>query len=99
MGRVISMQKRQRGHGGAGGIRRPPLMNLRSGRPTSCYLSGMSVPVGALSEEGGQMGVWLQDAAGTTFTPVELLSKDSRNALVRPLVEGTLNVGQRVLIH
>lgn len=102
VGRVISMQKSASEvmavlevSGSPG-----PLMNLRSGKANiAAYLSGMSVPVGALSEEGGQMGVWLQDAAGTTFTPVELLSKDSRNALVRPLVEGTLNVGQRVLIH
>ncbi|MEG0934769.1 MAG: HlyD family efflux transporter periplasmic adaptor subunit [Clostridia bacterium] len=77
-----------------------PMMNRRSGKAAiGVHLSGMSVPLGAVATQGGQSGVWLLDATGGTFVPVEVLSSDSHYALVSPLTEGTLAVGQRVQIR
>ena len=100
-GQVISMQK------SAGQVMAvlevvgdpTPLINVRSGRADiGIYLTGLSVPVNALANQGGQTGVWLADAAGSTFIPVEVLSQDRSNALIQPITPGTLSVGQRVLI-
>jgi len=44
------------------------------------------------------MGVWLYDVPGGTFIPVVVLSNDGKNALIQPLVDGAIDVGQRVLI-
>ena len=52
----------------------------------------------ALYNENGQIGVWVYDVPGGTFIPVEVLSNDGKNALIQPLVEGAIDVGQRVLI-
>jgi len=76
-----------------------PLIYQRSGRAKlSSTLSGLSVVSNALYEQNGQMGVWLYDVPGGTFIPVEVLSNDGENALIQPLVEGAIDVGQRVLI-
>lgn len=76
------------------------LMNHRYGKASvGGNLSGLSVPIGAVVTQSGQTGVVLSDAAGGTFIPVDVLSTDSRYALVTPLVEGTLAVGQRVLLR
>lgn len=77
-----------------------PLMNERYGKADiGVYLSGLSVPVNAITTQAAQTGVMLSDMAGGTFIPVEVLSTDDRYALVQPLVEGTLYVGQRVLLQ
>ena len=52
----------------------------------------------ALSEENGQLGVWLIDLGGETFVPVEVLSSDGSDALIQPLVDGALGIGQRVRV-
>ena len=76
-----------------------PLIYQRTGRAMlSITLSGLSVTTKALTEQNGQTGVWLYDVPGGTFIPVEVLSNDGKNALIQPLVEGALDVGQRVLI-
>lgn len=76
-----------------------PLIYQRTGRAMlSITISGLSVTTKALAEQNGQMGVWLYDVPGGTFIPVEVLSNDGKNALIQPLVEGSLDVGQRVLI-
>ena len=76
-----------------------PLIYQRTGKAIlSITISGLSVTTKALTEQNGQMGVWLYDVPGGTFIPVEVLSNDGRNALIQPLVEGALDVGQRVLI-
>ena len=76
-----------------------PLIYQRSGRARlSSTLSGLSVVSNALYEQNGQMGVWLADVPGGTFVPVEVISNDGANALIQPLVNGAIGIGQRVLI-
>ena len=64
----------------------------------SITISGLSVTSKAITEQNGQTGVWLYDVPDGTFIPVEVLSDDGSNALIQPLVEGAIDVGQRVLI-
>lgn len=76
-----------------------PLIYQRTGKAMlSITISGLSVTSKAIYEQNGQMGVWLYDVPGGTFIPVEVLSNDGDNALIQPLVEGAIDVGQRVLI-
>ncbi len=76
-----------------------PLIYQRTGKAMlSITISGLSITTRALTEQNGQTGVWLYDVPGGTFIPVEVLSNDGKNALIQPLVEGALDVGQRVLI-
>lgn len=75
------------------------LIYQRTGRALlSITLSGLSVNSDAIATQNNQKGVWLYDVPGGTFIPVEVLSDDHKNALIQPLVEGALQVGQRVLI-
>ena len=76
-----------------------PLIYKRSGRAKfSITLTGLSVRAEALYNENGQMGVWVYDVPGGTFVPVEVLSTDGSIAMIQPLVEGALQLGQTVLI-
>ena len=76
-----------------------PLIYQRTGKAMlSITISGLSVTSKALYEQNGQMGVWLYDVPGGTFVPVEVLSNDGNNALIQPLVDGAIGIGQRVLI-
>ena len=71
----------------------------RTGRARlSATISGLSIEIDALYEQNGQMGVWLYDVEGGTFVPVDVLSSDGKTALIQPLVENALQLGQRVLI-
>lgn len=75
------------------------LIYQRTGRARlTATISGLSVSSRALSEENGQLGVWLVDEGGETFVPVEVLSTDGSDALIQPLVDGALGIGQRVRI-
>ena len=75
------------------------LLYQRTGRARlTATISGLSVSSKALSEENGQLGVWLIDLGGETFVPVEVLSSDGRDALIQPLVDGALGIGQRVRV-
>ncbi len=75
------------------------LIYQRTGRARlTATISGLSVSSKALSEENGQLGVWLIDLGGETFVPVEVLSSDGSDALIQPLVDGALGIGQRVRI-
>lgn len=76
-----------------------PLIYRRTGRAQfSITLTGLSVRVEALYNENGQMGVWVYDVPGGTFVPVEVLSTDGSIAMIQPMVEGALQLGQTVLI-
>ena len=76
-----------------------PLIYRRSGRAQfSITLTGLSVRTEALYNENGQMGVWVYDVPGGTFVPVEVLSTDGSIAMIQPLVDGALQLGQTVLI-
>ena len=76
-----------------------PLIYRRRGRAQfSISLTGLSVRVEALYNENGQMGVWVYDVPGGTFVPVDVLSTDGTIAMIQPLVDGALQLGQTVLI-
>ena len=76
-----------------------PLIYKRTGKAQfSITLTGLSVRVEALYNENGQMGVWVYDVPGVTFVPVEVLSTDGTIAMIQPMVEGALQLGQTVLI-
>lgn len=76
-----------------------PLIYQRTGRATlTTTISGLSVTADALYEQNGQTGVWLYDVPGGTFIPVEVLSNDGRTALIQPIVDGSIDIGSRVLI-
>lgn len=77
-----------------------PLLNRRSGRAhIATNLTGYSVPVKAVTTQNGQTGVWVNDVPGGTFVAVEVLSTDARYALIQPLVQGTITLGQKVLLQ
>ena len=76
-----------------------PLIYQRSGKARfSITLTGLSVAVEALYNDNGQMGVWLYDSPEGTFVPVDVLSSDGHVALIQPVTEGALQLGQTVLI-
>lgn len=76
-----------------------PLIYKRTGRAQfSITLTGLSVRTDALYNDNGQMGVWVYDVPGGTFVPVEVLSTNGRISMIQPLVEGSLELGQTVLI-
>lgn len=76
-----------------------PLIYQRAGKAQfSITLTGLSVRTEALYDQNGQMGVWVYDVPGGTFVPVEVLSTDGSIAMIQPLVEDALQLGQTVLI-
>jgi len=76
-----------------------PLIYQRTGKAImSTTFSGLSVTAEAIDVQNNQTGVWLYDVPGGTFVAVEVLSNDGNNALIQPLVENALGIGQRVLI-
>jgi len=76
-----------------------PLINKRFGKAViGANLSGLSVPVKAITVVNGQPGVTVIDVPGGTFVPVEVLASDSADAIVQPLVKGTLTIGQKVIL-
>ncbi len=75
------------------------LLYQRSGKITlSTSVTALAVREHALYTEGGQLGVWLYDTPGGTFVPVEVLYTDGETYLIQPLVDGALELGQRLLI-
>jgi len=76
-----------------------PLIYRRTGKAQfSITLTGLSVDSRALYDQQGQLGVWLYDVPGGTFVPVEILHDDGDIAMIQPLVDGVLQLGQTVLI-
>lgn len=76
-----------------------PLINRRYGKGSvGTNLAGISVPVSAIATQNGQTGVLVNDVPGGTFVPVSVLKADGKNAIVQPLVDGSLNMGQQVLL-
>jgi hypothetical protein len=77
-----------------------PMVNLRSGQVVlGANLQGLLVPASAIVNQGGQMGVLLSDVPGGTFIPVNVLSRGEAGVLISPLIEGSLNAGQTVLLQ
>ena len=76
-----------------------PLIYKRTGKAQfRINLQGLAVRTEALYNDNGQMGVWVYDVPGGTFVPVEVLSTNGSLSMIQPLVEGSLELGQRVLI-
>ena len=76
-----------------------PLIYRRTARAQfSITLQGLAVRAEALYNDNGQMGVWVYDVPGGTFVPVEVLSTNGNIAMIQPLVDGSLTLGQTVLI-
>ena len=76
-----------------------PLIYRRTGKAQfSITLTGLSVDSKALYNQQGQLGVWLYDVPGGTFVPVEVFHDDGDIAMIQPLVDGVLQLGQTVLI-
>ena len=76
-----------------------PLIYQRTGKAQfSITLTGLSVRTEALYNQNGQMGVWVYDVPGGTFVPVEVLSTDGSIAMIQPLQDGALQLGQTILI-
>ncbi len=76
-----------------------PLINKRFGSAqVGTNLTGLSVPVKAIVMQNGQTGVLIHDVPGGTFVPVEVLSSDTQNAIIQPLVKDTLSIGWRVIL-
>ena len=76
-----------------------PLVYQRAGKAHfSVTLSGLSVRAEALYDNNGQLGVWLHDTPEGTFVPVEVLSTDGKIAMIKPVTDGALQLGQSVLI-
>lgn len=76
-----------------------PLIYQRTGKAQfSTTYTGLSVRAEALYDQQGQMGVWLYDVPGGTFVPVEVLHVDGDLAMIQPIVENALQMGQTVLI-
>ena len=76
-----------------------PLIYRRTGRAQfSITLQGLAVCTEALYNDNGQMGVWVYNVPGGTFVPVEVLSTNGNISMIQPLVDGSLELGQTVLI-
>ena len=73
------------------------VLNTRTSQATvgELYVSGLQVPLNALRQQNGQIGVVLTDGNGI-FVPVEVLMQDNENAVVMPLDVGALAEGQKV---
>jgi len=74
-----------------------PVLNIRTCRMVvGEHVDGFSVPIGAITEYRDSMGVVLPDASGGVFVPVTIVSKDRKNAYIRPVYPGSLQDGQQV---
>ena len=80
-----------------------PLVSQRSGTAkVGIHISGLSVPIRALTLQNGQYGVWVQGSYGiTSFVQVNVLSQDRSKglALVQPMQSDALYEGMTVMIY
>lgn len=76
-----------------------PLIYQRTGKVSlSSSITALSVNSDAIYNQNGQLGVWLFDVPGGTFVAVDVLLTDNKYSMIRPLVDGALQLGQKVLI-
>lgn len=61
------------------------------------YLSGLKVPMNALIQQGGQVGVVVTNDGGR-FVPVNILDQQLHYAIVQSVSPGLLNEGQKVKV-
>ncbi len=74
-----------------------PVMNLRTASAVvgEMYVSGMKVPVRALTQQDGQAGIVLTDQGGI-FLPVTVIMQDNEYAIIQSDFPGALREGQRI---
>ncbi len=77
-----------------------PVLNIRTCRmAVGEFVDGLSVPIDAIIEDGGVMGVVVHDANGDMFVPVTVISNDGKDAFIRPVYPGSLLDGQKVVTY
>ncbi len=80
-----------------------PLVSQRAGSAkVGIHITGLSVPIRALTLQNGQYGVWVQGSYGiTSFVQVNVLSQDRSKglALVQPMQSDALYEGMTVMIY
>jgi len=77
-----------------------PLLNQRAGwAVVSIDLQGLLVPNGAIVYQYDQSGVMRYDGVEGVFVPVQILTQDGSNSLIRPIAEDALWRGSRVIVH
>jgi len=75
-----------------------PVLNIRTTRMVvGEFVDGFSIPIEAVIEQGGVMGVVVANAPSPQFVPVTVVSQDRRRAYIRPVYAGSLAEGQRIL--
>lgn len=61
------------------------------------YVSGLKVPLNALRQQNGQMGIVLTDDGGR-FVPVTVIMQDNSYAVIQPLQAGALMEKQKIRV-
>ena len=75
-----------------------PVLNIRTSRMVvGEFVDGFSIPIEAVIEQGGVIGVVVANEARGMFVPVTVISSDQRKAYIRPVYSGSLVEGQRVV--
>lgn len=73
------------------------VLNVRTSQATvgELYVTGLQVPLSALRQQNGQVGVVLTDGGGI-FVPVTVVMQDNENAVIQPTDVGALYEGQKI---
>ncbi len=76
-----------------------PVLNIRTSQALvgEEYVSGYKVPLNALRDQGGQVGVVLTDRGGI-FVPVEVVTQNNEFAIILPMAVGALGEGQKIRV-
>lgn len=76
-----------------------PVLYIRSCHvQLSENIYSLTVPANALTDDAGQRGVVVVQSDGNYFLPVEVISEDSREAHIVPLLNNILHEGSVVLV-
>ena len=76
-----------------------PVLYIRSCHvQLSESIYSLTVPANALTDDAGQIGVVVVQPDGNYFLPVEVISQDSREAHIVPLLNNILSEGSVVLV-
>ena len=76
-----------------------PVLYIRSCHvQLSESIYSLTVPVSALTDDSGQIGVVVVQPDGNYFLPVDVISQDAREAHIVPLLNNILSEGSTVLV-
>lgn len=77
-----------------------PVLNIRANRAViGETLTGLKVPIGALFVQGEMVGVVTNDGGTETFVPVQIYNRTDQYAVVIPIYQNSLQVGQYVNLY